>query len=78
MFALQLPIKMPICSGAYSGWHPGGEEARRASGTTGGPEAGQVNHARVLIEKGESPRDVARSMRVGKSTLYRALKEGAV
>lgn len=34
----------------------------------------QVNHARALIEGGEFPRDVARTMRVGKSTLYRALK----
>lgn len=34
----------------------------------------QVNHARALIEGGESPRNVARTMRVGKSTLYRALK----
>lgn len=37
-------------------------------------ELAQVNHARALIENGESPRDVARTMRVGKSTLYRALK----
>ncbi len=34
----------------------------------------QVNHALALIERGESPRAVARTMRVGKSTLYRALK----
>jgi Resolvase, N terminal domain/Helix-turn-helix domain of resolvase len=34
----------------------------------------QVDHARALIERGESPRAVARTMRVGKSTLYRALK----
>jgi len=37
-------------------------------------ELAQVNHARAMIENGESPRDVARTMRVGKSTLYRALK----
>jgi DNA invertase Pin-like site-specific DNA recombinase len=37
--------------------------------------AGQVDHARSLIERGESPRAVARTMRVGKSTLYRALKD---
>jgi DNA invertase Pin-like site-specific DNA recombinase len=36
--------------------------------------AAQVDHARALIECGESPRAVARTMRVGKSTLYRALK----
>jgi DNA invertase Pin-like site-specific DNA recombinase len=34
----------------------------------------QIDHARTLIERGESPRAVARTMRVGKSTLYRALK----
>ena len=34
----------------------------------------QVDHARALIERGESPRAVARTMRVGKSTLYRALR----
>jgi DNA invertase Pin-like site-specific DNA recombinase len=34
----------------------------------------QVDHARALIERGASPRAVARTMRVGKSTLYRALK----
>jgi DNA invertase Pin-like site-specific DNA recombinase len=37
--------------------------------------AAQVDHARSLIERGESPRAVARTMRVGKSTLYRALKD---
>ncbi len=35
----------------------------------------QVDHALALIERGESPRAVARTMRVGKSTLYRALKD---
>ena len=35
----------------------------------------QVDHARALIERGESPRSVARTMRVGKSTLYRHLRE---
>jgi DNA invertase Pin-like site-specific DNA recombinase len=34
----------------------------------------QVEHARALIERGDSPRAVARTLRVGKSTLYRALK----
>ena len=34
----------------------------------------QVEHARALIGRGASPRAVARTMRVGKSTLYRALK----
>jgi DNA invertase Pin-like site-specific DNA recombinase len=37
--------------------------------------AAQIDHARALIEPGESPRAVARTMNVGKSTLYRALKE---
>jgi DNA invertase Pin-like site-specific DNA recombinase len=36
--------------------------------------AAQVDHARALIERGESPRAVARTMHVGKSTLYRALR----
>jgi DNA invertase Pin-like site-specific DNA recombinase len=36
--------------------------------------ASQVDHARALVECGESPRAIARTMRVGKSTLYRALK----
>jgi DNA invertase Pin-like site-specific DNA recombinase len=36
--------------------------------------AAQVDHARALIEHGESPRAIARTMRVGKSTLYRALR----
>jgi DNA invertase Pin-like site-specific DNA recombinase len=34
----------------------------------------QVGHAKTLIERGESPRSVAKTMHVGKSTLYRALK----
>jgi DNA invertase Pin-like site-specific DNA recombinase len=37
-------------------------------------ERSQVEHARTLIEGGESPCTVARGMRVGKSALYRALK----
>jgi DNA invertase Pin-like site-specific DNA recombinase len=36
--------------------------------------AAQVDHARALIEHGESARAVARTMHVGKSTLYRALR----
>jgi hypothetical protein len=36
--------------------------------------AAQIDHARSFIERGESPRAVARTMRVGKSTLYRAFK----
>lgn len=34
----------------------------------------QVNHARHLIEAGESPRAVATSFRIGRTTLWRALK----
>lgn len=34
----------------------------------------QIDHARALIEGGASPCAVARAMRIGKSTLYRALK----
>jgi DNA invertase Pin-like site-specific DNA recombinase len=37
--------------------------------------AAQVAHARALVERGESPRAIARTMRIGKSTLYRALKD---
>ena len=33
----------------------------------------QINHARKLIAQGECPRDVADTMKVGRSTLYRAL-----
>lgn len=33
----------------------------------------QINHARQLVEQGESPSAVARSMKIGRSTLYRAL-----
>lgn len=33
----------------------------------------QLDHARLLIEKGESPSVVARSLGCGRSTLYRAL-----
>ena len=33
----------------------------------------QINHARQLVDQGESPSAVARSMKVGRSTLYRAL-----
>ena len=33
----------------------------------------QIAHARILIEGGESPSVVARSMKVGRSTLYRHL-----
>ena len=34
----------------------------------------QIDHARLLIERGESPSSVARSLKVGRSTLYRSLK----
>jgi len=33
----------------------------------------QISHARQLVEQGETPSAVARSMKVGRSTLYRAL-----
>ena len=35
---------------------------------------GQVTHARRLIDGGESPRTVATTLRVGRTTLWRALK----
>jgi DNA invertase Pin-like site-specific DNA recombinase len=37
----------------------------------------QVKHARSLIEGGESPRTVASAFRVGRTTLWRALKAAA-
>lgn len=36
--------------------------------------ASQVEHARKLMEAGERPADVARSLNVGRATLYRALR----
>jgi DNA invertase Pin-like site-specific DNA recombinase len=36
----------------------------------------QVSHARKLIDSGESPTAVASSLKVGRSTLYRALRNG--
>lgn len=36
--------------------------------------ASQVEHARKLIESGERAADVARSLQVGRATLYRALR----
>lgn len=35
-----------------------------------------LSHAKLLIEQGESPTSVARSMQVGRSTLYRTLQTG--
>ena len=35
--------------------------------------AEQVRHARALLEAGERPADIARTLQVGRSTLYRAL-----
>lgn len=37
-------------------------------------DAAQVEHARKLIGAGERPTDVARSLKVGRATLYRALR----
>ena len=34
-------------------------------------------HAKLLIEQGESPSNVARTLQVGRSTLYRAIQTGA-
>jgi DNA invertase Pin-like site-specific DNA recombinase len=33
----------------------------------------QVRRARALLEAGERPADIARTLQVGRSTLYRAL-----
>jgi DNA invertase Pin-like site-specific DNA recombinase len=40
--------------------------------------AAQINHARLLVENGESPSAVARLMKVGRSTLYRALNSSTL
>jgi len=37
----------------------------------------QIRHAKLLVEGGESPTRVARSLNVGRSTLYRALRAEA-
>lgn len=54
-----------------------GLAAAKSRGVVGGrPRAlskAKVAHARKLIEAGESPGDVAKSLGVGRSTLYRAL-----
>ncbi len=34
----------------------------------------QIDHARMLIDKGESPSVVARTLQVGRSTLYRSVQ----
>jgi DNA invertase Pin-like site-specific DNA recombinase len=39
--------------------------------------AAQIAHARRLIDGGESPRAVADTLRVGRTTLWRALKAAA-
>lgn len=39
--------------------------------------AQQIHHARRLIEQGEQPEAVAQSLKVGRSTLYRALQRAA-
>jgi DNA invertase Pin-like site-specific DNA recombinase len=58
-----------------------GMHAARARGARVGRKPAltppQVAHARKLVENGESPAAVARSLKVGRATLYRALKEGA-
>jgi len=55
-----------------------GMRAARARGAAVGRKralsSAQVQHARKLIEAGESPASVARSLKVGRATLYRALK----
>ena len=52
--------------------------AKKRGARLGRPPAlkmAQVKHARTLIEAGERPTDVAESMGVNRSTLYRALKK---
>jgi DNA invertase Pin-like site-specific DNA recombinase len=58
-----------------------GMKAAKARGVEVGRKrvlpAAQINYARLLVEGGESPSAVARSMKVGRSTLYRALNLSA-
>jgi DNA invertase Pin-like site-specific DNA recombinase len=55
-----------------------GLDAARARGQRLGRRkvltSAQIAHARTLIVEGESPTAVARSLKVGRATLYRALK----
>ena len=55
-----------------------GMRAARARGARVGRKRAlspsQIDHARKLIESGESPSAIARSLKVGRATLYRALK----
>jgi len=58
-----------------------GMKAAKARGVDVGRKpaltAAQVSHARLLIDGGESPSAIARSLKVGRSTLYRALQGAA-
>jgi DNA invertase Pin-like site-specific DNA recombinase len=46
------------------------EVARKQALTTA-----QISHARQLVEGGESPSAIARALKVGQSSLYRALNQ---
>ena len=54
-----------------------GMKAAKARGVDVGRKpalnSSQISHARLLIERGESPSAVAQSLKVGRSALYRAL-----
>ncbi|MGE0853598.1 MAG: recombinase family protein [Hyphomicrobiaceae bacterium] len=58
--------KAGIAAAKARGVHVGRRKAMNAA---------QLAHARLLIEGGESPSVVARTLKVGRSTLYRALEE---
>lgn len=55
-----------------------GLQAAKSRGVTGGrPKSlskAKIAHAKKLVAEGESPSDVAKSLGVGRSTLYRALR----
>ena len=58
-----------------------GVKAARRRGVKFGPKLkltpDRVSHARKLIQQGQTPTQAARSIGIGRSTLYRALQNGA-
>ena len=58
-----------------------GVKAARSRGVKFGPKLkltpDRVRHARKLIQQGQTPTQAARSIGIGRSTLYRALQNGA-
>jgi DNA invertase Pin-like site-specific DNA recombinase len=73
MFAVFAELRLALIQEAVND----GLELARAQGRTGGrPRAvtdEQLAAARILIEQGTGVAEVARSMKIGRATLYRAL-----